>query len=234
MEKIENTGFWMNGLKFIAKAESLLLKKYDEEFDYNIELKYDEQITKSILYYTRAYSQLKASEAYCSSMKFQNEFVRLRLKYLQIHQRFRQCCRLIQTSPPPASADPNARFCDDLTRLGRIEPSMKKCSQELTNLSIEYSNLFQISFNADPQSLSIVQLLQHSCIILSEIIKIIFIVHKSDPSENVSLHANFVGKFIDNNITEQQPFRELCSNISKMIDAKEIDNLMNLGNAEFL
>ncbi len=217
MEPIENTYFWINSLARVAQAESCLRQTTStssKDFDLTgspaEEARFEEQLARSVSSYIEGVTHLKAAVSNGTPMRFQCEFVRLRLKYLQAHQHFRACCKLLQSSPPPISAmtgvvgsggsgsgqgggessstsgsggqsQPGlnlsalgASSSDDFIKCGRIVSSMRKVSAHFRALATAYSALYQASFNADANSLTAIQLLQHCCTILAEVVENLF------------------------------------------------------------
>ena len=220
MEPIENTYFWINSLARVAQAESCLRqttststssKDFDLTGSPSEEARFEEQLARSVSSYIEGVTHLKAAVSNGTPMRFQCEFVRLRLKYLQAHQHFRACCKLLQSSPPPISAmtgvvgsggsgssqggggssstsgsgggqsQPGlnlsalgASSSDDFIKCGRIVSSMRKVSAHFRALATAYSALYQASFNADANSLTAIQLLQHCCTILAEVVENLF------------------------------------------------------------
>ena len=226
MEPIENTYFWINSLARVAQAESCLRqtttststssKDFDLTGSPSEEARFEEQLARSVSCYIEGVTHLKAAVSNGTPMRFQCEFVRLRLKYLQAHQHFRACCKLLQSSPPPISpmtgvvgsgggggssggsgqggggssstsgsgggqSQPGlnlsalgASSSDDFIKCGRIVSSMRKVSAHFRALATAYSALYQASFNADANSLTAIQLLQHCCTILAEVVENLF------------------------------------------------------------
>ncbi|KAH9402884.1 Integrator complex subunit 7 [Tyrophagus putrescentiae] len=218
MEPIENTYFWINSLARVAQAESCLRQTTTTLTSPEVpaeEARFEEQLARSVSCYIEGVTHLKAAVSNGTPMRFQCEFVRLRLKYLQAHQHFRACCKLLQSSPPPISAmtgvvgsgggggssggsgqggggssstsgsggqsQPGlnlsalgASSSDDFIKCGRIVSSMRKVSAHFRALATAYSALYQASFNADANSLTAIQLLQHCCTILAEVVENLF------------------------------------------------------------
>ncbi|XP_054156075.1 integrator complex subunit 7-like [Oppia nitens] len=213
MEPIESIHFWIKSLVNISKAESFLIK--DSASDLNKSLR------TSIALYIEGLTHLKASISVNNPMRFECEFVKLRLKYLQTHQYFQQCCRLIQTSPPPAIAASTALTTrDDLLKCGNIVVAMRKSAKEFRSMAESYSLLYQSSFNADDNTLSQLQLIQNSCVILAEAIENLFqsnrlnamVVSKDNPFETkTELSSTHCLPL------EHKSMIEVCSTVSTLI-----------------
>ncbi len=211
MDPIENIYFWINSLTRISTAESYITKSVE-----NI----DKNLCTSIALYIEGLTNLKASISANNPMRFQSEFVKLRLKYLQTHYYFRQCCQMIRTSPPPAIAASTALSTrDDMLKCGNIVIAMRKSAKEFRSVAESYSLLYQSSFNADNNTLAEIQLLQHTCIILAEAIENLFQSNRLN-SLFVSKDTSFQG---DSNISmfssplEHRALVEMCSKVSNLI-----------------
>ncbi|CAG2105633.1 unnamed protein product [Medioppia subpectinata] len=211
MEPIESNHFWMKSLANISKAESFLIKNVDE---------LDKNFCTSISLYIEGLTHLKASISANNPMRFQCEFIRLRLKYLQTHHNFRQCCQLIRTSPPPAIAASTALTTrDDLLKCGNIVIAMRRSAKEFRSVAEAYSLLYQSSFNADVNTLAQIQLLQNSCVILAEAIENLFQSNRLN-SMVVSKESPFEGNAelaINCSPLEHRPLIHMCSQISTLI-----------------
>lgn len=211
MEPIESIHFWINSLTNISKAESSLMASIE---------RMDKNFYTSISLYIEGLTDLRASIGGNNPMAFQTEFVRLRLKYLQTHSAFRQCCQMLKTCPPAAIAASTALTTrDDMLRCGSIVVSMRKSAKEFRSLADAYSVLYQSSFNADTNTLAQIQLLQNSCVILAEAIENLFqsnrlnamFVSKDSPFEG---NANLS---MDSSPLEHRSLIEMCSRISQTI-----------------
>ncbi|OTF77258.1 hypothetical protein BLA29_002103 [Euroglyphus maynei] len=183
-------------------------------------------------------------------MQFQCEYVRLRLKYLQAHKHFRQCCQMIQSSPCPISLISNGNqmaqsancWSDDLLRNGRIVTSLQKCSHEFRRISDNYSSLYQSSFDADPNTLSYIQLCQHSCTLLAEVIENLF--QKSHRIDSLFLRSNRAISPVNQirtintndstsaSIIEQKEMENVCTLISNLVQKNELMSLTNVDQSQ--
>ncbi|KAH9421843.1 Integrator complex subunit 7 [Dermatophagoides pteronyssinus] len=254
-ESIEQCYFWINSLLQITEAEASLINedlirlKSDEflSVNYNCE-QLEHGLLKCISTYTQGLTNLKASVSNVKPMQFQCEFVRLRLKYLQAHKHFRQCCQMIQSSPCPISLISNGNqtaqstncWSDDLLRNGRIVTSLQKCSQEFRRISDSYSALYQSSFDADPNTLSYIQLCQHSCTLLAEVIENLFQKsHRIDSLFLRSTRTNTISpvdqiRTINSDdstaasIIEQKEMENVCALISDLVQKNELMSLTNV------
>ncbi|KAH9497646.1 Integrator complex subunit 7 [Dermatophagoides farinae] len=260
-ESIEQCYFWINSLLQITEAEASLInedliKLKSDEFlsvNYNCE-QLEHGLLKCIANYTQGLTNLKASVSNVKPMQFQCEYVRLRLKYLQAHKHFRQCCQMIQSSPCPISLIANGNqtaqqstncWSDDLLRNGRIVTSLQKCSQEFRRISDNYSALYQSSFDADPNTLSYIQLCQHSCTLLAEVIENLFQKsHRIDSLFIRSTRTNTVipmnqirtnhhsDDFTMNSIIEQKEMENVCTFISNLVQKNELMSLTNVDQSQ--
>ncbi|RWS31874.1 integrator complex subunit 7-like protein [Leptotrombidium deliense] len=164
----ENIHFWILCLSKMCRAESLLRNCRDET---DMELK----MKTAVSLYIESISALKAGVTPTNPLTFTCEYTRLRCKFLQTHILLRQACKLFRTSPAPAIASSAALGTrDDLLKCGLIVTQMRKCAKEFRNLAEGYSVFYQSSFNADNETLTHLQLLQHSCTIFAEAIEAVF------------------------------------------------------------
>lgn len=257
MEPVENTYFWINSLSCITKAESMLsqdnlLSFKDKDFltvDYD-DKHFEQRLSNAISIYTEGFTHLKASVSSSKPMRFQCEFVKLRMKYIQAHQHFRQCCKLLQSSPPPTSSmvghgTTGSNFSEDFLKCGRIVFSMRKCAEEFRLIAENYSNLYQSSFNADPNTLSIIQLLQHNCTILAEVIEnmfhgshrinSLFVPSRSNVMNNVVVERKGNSIYHEYNtlnkqytVIEHKEFEDVCTMISDLVRNDQLLSLTSI------
>lgn len=246
-EPIENTYFWINSLTKIAQAESYLghsdlqvLKESDFSSSPIEEHKFEEKLSMTVSTYTEGFTHLKASVSNSNLMRFQCEFIKLRMKYLQAHQHFRQCCKLLQSSPPPISAMVGLNLAtlgnsstDDFLKCGRIVTSMRKCATEFRSIAKSYSFLYQSSFNADPNSLYTIIQLQHCCTILAEVIENLFQgSHRINslfvPSASTAFEdSGATGHKLYSTI-EHRELEDVCTLISEMVQNDQLLSLCSI------
>ena len=70
-------------------------------------------------------------------------------------------CNSLRTSPPPAIAAAQAKQAhDDLQRCGRVTYLLRQCVKSFQEVGTMYSDLYQSSFDADPDTLVHIQILQ--------------------------------------------------------------------------
>lgn len=218
----ETVHFWMLSLQKVSTAENLLINSTS-----NTEL--TNNLTEAIELYSQALSSLKAAGVGSNCLIFAGEYVRLRCKLLRAHALLRQSCNLMRTSPAPAIAVSSANSCrDDIMRCGSIVPQMRKCAKEFRTIADAYSLLYQTSFNADNETLSHLQLLQHSCTIVAEAIESIFQTNKlSSLFVNKDTHLesdrgrNALGASI-----EHKNLNFTCHEVSELIRA-QLDDTKN-------
>jgi integrator complex subunit 7 len=205
--------FWMQSLAQITGAESCLYQTQESDLD--------ESLSRAIALYVESSSCLKSMVTVGNPLTFQNEYLQLRLKYLQAHEQLRQSCKLVRTSPAPAIAASTAQITrDELMKYGAIVTQMRKSAQEFRILSGSYSNLFQSSFNADNQTLAHMQLMQSSCTMIAEAIESLFqtnrgsslIVDKNTHLENTQIDTGSEGPAI-----EHLKLIQVCHKISSTV-----------------
>ena len=73
-------------------------------------------------------------------------------------------CNSLRTSPPPAVAGAQAKQAkDDLQRCGRVTQLLRQSVKDFAAAAGAYGRLHESSFDADPDSLAHLQLLQQLC-----------------------------------------------------------------------
>lgn len=83
-------------------------------------------------------------------------------------------CNSLRTSPPPAIASSQAKQThDDLQRCGRITTLLRHCIADFARLGAMYGNLYESSFDADPETLVHLQVTQHLCLCISQWIEMV-------------------------------------------------------------
>ncbi|XP_074598658.1 integrator complex subunit 7 [Brevipalpus obovatus] len=205
--------FWILSLNKISIAENLLINSKN-----SIEI--STNLMSAITLYSQALSSLKAAGVGSNCLVFAGEYVRLRCKLLRAHSMLRQSCNLVRTSPAPAIAVSSAlNSRDDLMRCGAIVPQMRKCAKEFRNVAEAYSALYQTSFNADNETLSHLQLLQHSCTIVAEAIESVFQTNKTSSlfvSKDTHLESDRYKCKLGTSI-EHQKLNSVCHEVSEIV-----------------
>lgn len=209
----ETSHFYLQSLHKMCSAEMTLM---DETEDLDIRL------SRSVALYVECLSSLRAAVTPANPLRFQCEYLTLRLKLLQVHEMLRQSCQLIRTAPAPAVAASVAISSrDDLVKHGTIVNQMRKSAREFRSLSECYSGLFQASFNADDQTLSHMQLLQSSCTIVAEAIESLFQANRVS-SLFVDDHTHLENSRLDNSAsglpsTQHRRLIRVCRSISASV-----------------
>ncbi|KAF7488945.1 Integrator complex subunit 7 [Sarcoptes scabiei] len=179
----EMTFLWISVLSAIADAESYLIdekfaetikndaEKHSDSIDCFENLNLENRLLSLIELYAIGLTHLKASISEHKSMRFQYEFVRLRLSYFQAHRHLRQCCSMLQSSSTKTFG---AGGGGSQSNQSNFLASMKKCSEEFRSISKNYCDLYESSFDVDLVSLRTIQLLQNGCTIMAEMIEKLF------------------------------------------------------------
>ncbi|MPC86345.1 Integrator complex subunit 7 [Portunus trituberculatus] len=107
-------------------------------------------------------------------MNFCQEYVRLRAETFMCHAQLLHACLSLRTAPPPAIAASLATSTrDDLLRCGRVSQQLTKSARDFNNLASQYGTLYQSVFDADPQTLCNLALLQQGALLVAQGIEII-------------------------------------------------------------
>lgn len=260
MEPTENTYIFINCLQHITKGESTLMepKFYDIKHKDFLRINYDEKqfdelLTKAIQAYIEGLLYLNAAVTTSNPMYFRIEFIKLRMKYLQAHLHFRHYCNLLQSSPPPIAAmSSGTNMGDELLKCGRIVSSMRLCAQQFRTLAEGYSGLYQSSFNADNNSLTNIQLLQHNCTILAEVIENLFqsnhrinslfvpsrsngddakmdkVYQQSDSPSSNNNNSNYIAGGDNHTIIEHKELQQMYTLISNLVSEGKLLNVSDI------
>lgn len=162
----EHLHFWLVSLSEMSQAEYCIQQKAVKN---NLDV--EEYLPKAISHYMKAISALKAATSPLHSLTFQCEYARLRSEVLQAHLQLQLACSCVKTSPPPAiAASVAAATRDELQKCGRVVTQIRKCAKEFRSLADQYGALYQSIFDADPKSLTNVQLLHQSCLLVAQAI----------------------------------------------------------------
>ncbi|XP_052270940.1 integrator complex subunit 7-like [Dreissena polymorpha] len=150
----EHFHFWLNGLRDICKAESELQKPGTPIG----------VIQEALAWYHRGLTSLKAAVVLSFPLQFQCEYIQLRASLLESHTQLLRTCNTFKTCPPPAIATHKAQAKGlEITKYEHIVSQLGKTGAEYSRLSEMLATLYQQSFDADPDSLIHLQLLQTSC-----------------------------------------------------------------------
>ncbi|XP_053211694.1 integrator complex subunit 7-like [Panonychus citri] len=209
----ENVHFWMLGLFKISIAESLLANSKEGP-------RLTNDLIQAITLYSEALSAFKASGSGSYCIIFASEYVRLRCKLLRAHATLRQSCNLARTSPPSAMASSTATASrDELMKYGSVVTQMRKCAKDFRLLADAYSCLYQTSFNADNETLSHLQLIQHSCTIVAEAIESVFQTNRLSSlfvNKDTHLESDRITDSLEASI-EYKKLNNACHEISKIV-----------------
>lgn len=216
----EHLNFWLIALKHISMAEGAL--KGDGSLV--------DRLERSITYYNAGITALKAGSSPINSLSFQAEYSTLRCELLNCFCQLVSCCHSLCFSPPPAIAVTIVTAArDELQRCGHITNQLRKCAKEFRACGELYWKLYQSAFDADPGSLTNIQILQHMCMLMAHSIEYVSLLNYQgdEPSLDSSLQ--------DCNL-ETAIMLEACRAASKLIQPldsstktithQHIDNLL--------
>ena len=165
---IEHLYFWVQGLRDFTLAESQL-SGVDGSVPNSTLM---ERLVSASKLYLQGLSSLKAASSPTRILQFQAEFGRLRAEFLSVCSQLVQACRTLQTAPPPAIAHAVAAATrDELQRCGRITHQLRKSVTALRQVAESFSKLGQSAFDADPESLTHLQLQKQMALILAKSIE---------------------------------------------------------------
>lgn len=165
----EHLYFWVQGLRDFTLAESHLSGSGP---DGTASATLMERLVLAAKLYLQGLSSLKAATSPTRVLQFQAEYGRLRVEFLSACSQLVQACRTLQTAPPPAIAHAVAAATrDELQRCGRITHQLRKSVVALRQVAEAFSKLGQSAFDADPESLTNLQLQKQMALILAQTVE---------------------------------------------------------------
>lgn len=166
----EQMHFWLAALETISTAESQLTSSNSSKLLSNL--------GQSISTYYRAIAALKAASL---MLIFQTEYTRLRCELLQCFMRLLSTCNSFCTIPPPAIASAIVQATrDEMQSYGHITNQLRKRAKEFKGCADLYWRLYQSAFDADPNTLYHLQLLQHLCLLMAYNIESVAVPNKCE------------------------------------------------------
>lgn len=166
----EQMHFWLAALETISIAESQLTPSNSSKLLSNL--------GQSISTYYRAIAALKAASL---MLIFQTEYTRLRCELLQCFMRLLSTCNSFCTIPPPAIASAIVQATrDEMQSYGHITNQLRKRAKEFKGCADLYWRLYQSAFDADPNTLYHLQLLQHLCLLMAYNIESVAVPNKCE------------------------------------------------------
>lgn len=166
----EQMHFWLAALETLSTAESQLTSSGPSNILDNLGL--------SISIYNKAIAALKAASL---MLIFQTEYTRLRCELLQCFMRLLFTCNSFCTTPPPAIASAIVQATrDEMQSYGHITNQLRKRAKEFKGCADLYWRLYQSAFDADPNTLYHLQLLQHLCLLMAYNIETVAVANKSE------------------------------------------------------
>lgn len=166
----EQMHFWLAALETISTAESQLESSNPSKLLSNL--------GQAISTYYRAIAALKAASL---MLIFQTEYTRLRCELLQCFMRLLSTCNSFCTTPPPAIASAIVQATrDEMQSYGHITNQLRKRAKEFKGCADLYWRLYQSAFDADPNTLYHLQLLQHLCLLMAHNIESVAVPNKCE------------------------------------------------------
>ncbi|XP_014239992.1 integrator complex subunit 7 [Cimex lectularius] len=154
----EHHHFWIIALEHLSNGEAALVG--------NAPL--TERLGQAIAHYNTAIASLRAGSIPSHNMSFQCEYALLRSELLQCFHQLVVACHSLCFSPPPAIAATIVTASrDDLQCSGHITNQLRKCAKEFRSCGEAFWKLYQSAFDADPISLTNIQILQHMCMVMT-------------------------------------------------------------------
>ncbi|XP_023336904.1 integrator complex subunit 7 [Eurytemora carolleeae] len=149
----ENFNYWLQSLEFFSRGEEILARKENTPLQ--------EKLVSAATMFQRGLTCLRAGSSVQQPMRFQQDFIKCRIHYLQVLTQLTAAATSLQTSPPPAiAAALAAQSRDDLQRCGRVTGQLRKVVKDLQTCAQAWTTLAESSFDADPASLSQLLVLQ--------------------------------------------------------------------------
>ncbi|XP_064093034.1 integrator complex subunit 7-like [Macrobrachium nipponense] len=166
--------FWVSALTELSSGEASTIAFTERAGERADNRDRADSLTKANSHLHRALSSLKAASTASQPMTFCQEYVRLRAETFMCHAQLLHACLSLRTAPPPAIAASLATSArDDLLRCGRVSQQLAKSARDFNNLASQYGNLYQSVFDADPQTLCNIALLQQGSLLVAQGIEII-------------------------------------------------------------
>ncbi|XP_038074195.1 integrator complex subunit 7-like isoform X2 [Patiria miniata] len=148
-------------------------------------------LAKALQHYEKGLSNLKAASTPSHPLLFHCDYMRLRADMLHSCLLLLSCLATIRTCPPPAIAPAVAlTMGQELLRCGHMATEMQQCATQVQQLSVRYARLYQTSFDADPDSLSKIKLIQQQCLLLGHAIDCLIL---NNPAYSGSKQWNLLG-----------------------------------------
>ena len=231
----ENFYFWLKGLSQICQGEyeiSEIIDDINDDTDYDYsDMEYRKKrpnivgkLSTGNMKILEGLDNLKASatpqsSASSSHINFQLEYLKCRTEYLSTLRQMVVSSNTLRTSPPPAIASTQAKQShDDLQRCGRITSLLRSCVADFNRVGSLYGALYESSFDADPDTLCHIQVLQHICLCLSQWI------------EMVCLKSSLHGNIFDEQQIEFTPSLSLATNNQDLSDyGIDIQGIVEIG-----
>nr|CAB3256489.1 integrator complex subunit 7-like [Phallusia mammillata] len=221
--------FWLIALSDISLAESAV------SFHFNVSnATWDKtrnlgELNKAIHHYHKAETSLMAAVTPNHNLLFQCEYIRLRRESLQAHAQLISACSLIRTCPPPAistmtGGSPGSDGSG--SNSGILFTQMKSCAEWFMAVDKSYSKLHMTSFDSDPRTLSIIEILQQACSIMAYAIDLL-ILSRSSQNASTRQNSNFdsAEETSDDNFYTRAMKRNFSAVMSKLEQAVHADNL---------
>ena len=168
--------YWMTALAQVSMGEACTVSSPDQLTEAKIVTDVvDDRATPLTSAANCLYSALSNFKA-CSSglhpLEFVQKYTGLRASALSCHSQLVTTCQSMRTSPPPAIAASHA-YRDEMVKCCRLVQQLNKLSSDFTELAQQYGNLYQSQFDADPQTLSNISMLQQGAKVMTRAISVL-------------------------------------------------------------
>ncbi|XP_071785880.1 integrator complex subunit 7-like [Asterias amurensis] len=181
----EHFYYWLCGLEQFCLGETCLADITDESSNLI------PCLSKALQHYEKGLANLKAASTPSHPLLFPCDYMRLRADMLHSCLVLLSCLATIRTCPPPAIAPAVAlTLGQELLRCGHMATEMQQCSAQVQQLSTRYAQLYQMSFDADPDSLSKIKLIQQQCLLLGHVMDCLIL---NNPAYSGSRQWNLIG-----------------------------------------
>lgn len=177
-----------------------------------------ERIEMATDLYWQSISNMRAISTPTNSFTFQLEFLRLRAQLLQtLHSAVTIKMAQIIVPPPAIACSLAQNSRDYLQKFGHVTNQLRKLVKELKVCEESFSRLYKSSFDADPNTLEFLEIVQYQCILFAYIIeKMCYAI----PSEEPQLHC--IG-----NTPENKYFISCCKRMLKLSKNMPFESSMN-------
>jgi len=209
----ESNYLWIKALANFEKAEHTLMEECSTQamtLDHLIE---------AYNLYQEGLIDLKASVNSSHPLYFQYKFAKLRAEMLHAYSQLITCCCSLRMCPPPRIAMAlSISSGQEVHQLSRLGGQFQACVKTFSTIANGFGSLYRTSFNADPLTLQIIQVLQESCNLIVYSIEILILNRK----EGSVLSSELTNSRLQNENTENhrhiQALTSMNQNIVEIVE----------------